>query len=311
MKRILLLYFSGTDNTLLCAKKLQKYFLEKGNRCDIYRFSYPLKELPKPQDYDLLGVGYPIHAFNTPLSFLNFLKHDLPNAQKPYFIFKVSGEPFHFNDASSSRLIRILKKKGYRCLGEKHFLMPYNIIFRYPDSLAKGMLLYLDSLSCLYVQELSQNETREPRFSFFSHFVSFIFRIEWLAPIANSKFVKVDTKKCRHCGLCLASCPNNALYYDEKGRIRINNRCSICMRCADFCPVDAFCFGFLNHWKVVGKYNYARLLSDPSISPSFGVEERKGYFRHFLPYFERENKELLVHGIPLPFSEDKENSSNS
>jgi flavodoxin len=113
MKKALLFYFSGTGNTALCAKFLAQHFVEEGWSCDLYEMSIPLKPIPPIEDYDLLGFGYPIHAFNTPLTFLRFVKANIKKACKPYFFFKVSGEPFHFNDSSSHKLYRLLKKKGY------------------------------------------------------------------------------------------------------------------------------------------------------------------------------------------------------
>jgi ferredoxin len=300
MKKVLLICFSGTGNTFLCAESLKKHFEERNIACDIFRFFLPVQNLPDPKDYDLLGIGYPIHAFNTPLSFLNFLKHDCPSGQRPFFVFKVSGEPFSFNDSSSLSLVRILRKKGYSFLGEKHFLMPYNIVFRYPDALAKEMVLYEDALSALFVEELEKGERQKTAFPFFSRLVSFFFKIEWLAPSVNARFVKVDAKKCKRCFRCVTSCPNRALYLDKKGHIRANNHCSICMRCVDFCPTDAFHFGFLNSWKVVGKYDYQKYLSEPTLSADFLKPKMRGFFRHFWPYFAAANRELLAHQRELP-----------
>jgi ferredoxin len=305
MAKVLLIVFSGTGNTFLCAGDLKKHFRERGDVCDIYRFSMPLAALPNPAEYDLLGIGYPIHAFNTPLSFLRFLKHDLPKAHKPYFIFKVSGEPYHLNDASSLSIYRLLKKKGYSYLGERHFLMPYNIVFRYPDALAKEMVLYLDALTNLFVLDLKDLSLPKAHFPCSSRLVSFFFKIEWLAPSVNAALVKVDEKKCLHCGKCQASCPNQAIYQDKKGHLRINRHCSICMRCVDFCPVDAFHFGFLNRWKVVGKYDYPALCANAALSPDFIHPGMKGYFRHFVGYFQKADAALLAHHLSLPIKEEK------
>ena len=109
--KILLLYFSGTGNTAKCAKAIGTSFVSHGHEVSYYEyrsdqpFSYDIEE------FDMLGFGYPIHAFNIPEAFYRFWK-TLPNADKPYFIFKVSGEPFHLNDASSYHGVKVLKKKG-------------------------------------------------------------------------------------------------------------------------------------------------------------------------------------------------------
>ena len=300
MKKALLFYFSGTGGTALCASFFAKHLTEEGYSVDLYEMSLPLKPVPDVEGYDLLGFGYPIHAFNTPLTFINFVRKNIKKGCKPYFFFKVSGEPFHFNDSSSHKLYRILKKKGYRFVMEKHFLMPYNIMFRYPDALAKQMYLYLDALTQAMAIRLAKGEVDRPHYPLRHQCLSWLLRIEWIAPQVNSWFTYTKKKKCIHCNLCLKNCPNQAVYLNKKGQIRINNKCSLCMRCVVNCPVDAFHFGFLNNWKVVGGFNYPKLLNDPTISNYHVYWGVKVYFRHFRKYFDAQDAYLAKYGVAVP-----------
>jgi ferredoxin/flavodoxin len=303
MAKALLFYFSGTGGTARCARLLAQHLTELGYRTDTYEMALPLKAIPDLSEYDLLGFGYPIHAFNVPLTFLRFVKKNIPSGHQPFFIFKVSGEPYSLNEASSLALYRILKRKGYRFVMEKHFLMPYNIIFRYPDAMAKQMALYLDGLTEGMARRLSRGEKDRPHYPFFPRILSFLLRIEWLAPAVNAPFVRVDSAKCINCGRCLKNCPNQAVYRDRKGRIRISNRCSLCMRCPMTCPVDAFHFGWLNRWKVVGPYPYDALLADTRLPSRYSLSGKKDYFRHFKRYFAEQDAFLKKEGISL----EKEN----
>ena len=45
-------------------------------------------------NYDIVGFGYPVHAFNAPRIFFDFI-NKLPNGnQKRTFVFKSSGDPY-------------------------------------------------------------------------------------------------------------------------------------------------------------------------------------------------------------------------
>jgi ferredoxin/flavodoxin len=301
MKKALLYYFSGTGNTALAASFFKKHLEEAGWQVDLYGYQSPFANLPDPSGYDLLGFGYPIHAFNTPLAFLKFVKKSLPSGKQPYFIFKTSGEPFHLNDSSSHKLYRILKKKGYRFVMEKHFLMPYNIMFRYPDALAKQMYLYLDALTKMMSLRLDKGEVDKPHYPWNHQLLSVLLRIEWIAPPVNAWITSVNRKKCINCDTCIKSCPNEALYRTKKGKIKIHaTKCSLCMRCTMGCPKNAFRFGFLNAWKVNGRYDFAKILADSSIPSYYVYPHVKGYFKHFRRYFNTQDAWLKCYHLPIP-----------
>ena len=126
--RVILYVFSGTGNTMNVAE-LYRRFLEKNNlnnnestdasdteasvTVDIYRVSRKSGDIPSPEGYDLVGIGYPIHGFSAPEPTIKLCKA-LPKVEnKRTFIFKTSGEGLHLNDCSSQKCIKILKKKGY------------------------------------------------------------------------------------------------------------------------------------------------------------------------------------------------------
>lgn len=293
--KILLFYFTGTGNTRLCASFLADEFKSKGHDVDLCEG----KEIPDIDGYDLLGIGYPIHAFNAPKPFLKAVKA-LPKASKDYFIFKVSGEPFAINNSSSATLARILRRKGYRKVGEKHFLMPYNIIFRYKDEIAKQMALYLPALCKAYVEDLLEGKAESTKYGFFSRLATFFFKIEYLAPPLNAPFVRFG-KRCVKCGQCLRDCPEQAIYLNKKGKYKIHpSKCAMCMRCTLFCPQNAIVFGFMNPWKVNGDFRYGKLLEDESVNPDYINESTKGYFRKFNKYFKKQKALLEAHGIQNP-----------
>ena len=301
--KVLLLYFTGTGNTGRCADRIRDSFIAHGHEVVSYQYRFDKGFAEDIESFDMLGIGYPIHAFNVPEAFNAFLK-TLPNADKPYFIFKVSGEPFHFNDASSYHFAKRLKKKGYRRIAEKHFLMPYNIIFRYKDGIAKQMALYLDCLCEAFVRGILENRPELLSYPFDKKVLSFFLRIEWIAPKVNAPFVHMKKKKCTKCGLCMKQCPTGAISIKKSGKYKVAaSKCAMCMKCCYSCPQDAITFGIMNPWKVNGPFKYDALISNQDIDPRYIHEGMKGYFKHFVPYFKKQDEILMSFGIDNPLDQ--------
>ena len=94
--------FSGTGNTRIVAEMIRSELNQLQISTDLYDIRFPFGNIPDPNAYEYVGFGYPIHAFNTPKFVLDFIDR-LPNVDRiPVFIFKTSGEPFRFNNASKA-----------------------------------------------------------------------------------------------------------------------------------------------------------------------------------------------------------------
>jgi len=48
----------------------------------------------------------------------------------------------------------------------------------------------------------------------------------------------VNIEKCMHCGACVGSCPQNAIYLNEIV-LEFNENCNKCGRCVRICPAGA------------------------------------------------------------------------
>lgn len=317
MKKCLIYVFSGTGNTALAANNIAKYLTQYGYETTVYRIKAPYADVPSGEDFDLVGFGYPIHAFNAPEVFVKFIKKLPKLTQRTRaFIFKVSGEPYHLNDASSLVFSNKLRKKGFDVVLEKHLIMPYNIMFRYPDGVAKQMYLYLDALSELIAKKLSLGEIEIMHYGFWHSILSFFLRIEWIAPKLNCFFVHIDRSKCTSCHSCIKNCPTQSMFINKKGKIRVNHSCAMCMSCTYSCPTNAIQFGFMNNWKVNGPFNYVKICNDDSIPSDYVNRNTKDYFRHFKNYFYEQNILLKKYDIRIPveynadeilLSEDEDN----
>ena len=296
---ILLCVFSGTGHTLLTAKAIEKNFKEAGASVDIHVVKRPYKDIPDASKYDYVGLGYPIHAFNAPKIFVDFC-HLLPKTESntKAFFFRVSGEPLHPNSASSILCYKSLKKKGYDIIMDTHFLMPYNIMFRYKDSLAKQMYLYTMAMSKLIVKKILDNKEERPKYNPFTRFFAMLLRIEWICSWAVGPFYHTKKKLCTNCGSCVKRCPASNIKLTDKG-IKFGAHCTTCMRCVFECPQDAIRPGILNPWRVNGRYDFKGFLEDENIPSIYITENTKGYFKLFRKYYNKVDAELKAYEISI------------
>ncbi len=299
MPTAIIYVFSGTYNTLKAARMVSCALQEGGVKTTVCEVKKPLGALPKPDAYDYIGFGYPVHAYNAPQIFVEFIR-GLPALKRPVFLFKTSGEPFRMNNASSCMIHRLLQRKGYDLRLEAHMLMPYNIMFRYPDALAKQMYLHTQAQSKLLATRLLGGERDRIRFHLGHWVISFLMRIEWPGAKLNGLMYSADKKKCTLCRRCVSMCPVNNIRL-ENGKIKFAGQCAMCMRCAMFCPRDAINPGLVRFWKVHGGYEFKRLLDDPAIPSDYVRDDTKGYFRLFRKYYCKADAELTRYGIPCDF----------
>lgn len=297
--KVLICVFSGTGHTFIAAKAIEKNLKEAGVTVDLHAVKKPFKDIPDTSSYDYVGLGYPIHAFNAPKIFVEFcrlLPKNEGNAK--VFFFKTSGEPFHPNSASSILCYKALKKKGYETIMDVHMLMPYNIMFRYKDGLAKQMYLYTKAMCKMIAKRIINKEEDHPKYNPFTRFFAMLLRIEWVCSWAVGPFYHIKKDKCTNCHSCVKRCPASNIRVTEKG-IKFGVHCTTCMRCVFECPQDAIRPGILNPWRVNGRYDFKGYLENESLPAVYITDETKGYFKHFRKYYHKVDEELKAYQISI------------
>ncbi|MCH5148283.1 MAG: EFR1 family ferrodoxin [Clostridiales bacterium] len=298
--KIIIYVFSGTGNTFAVANLYKKYFEASGeNQVTIYKISKKSGEAPSPADFDIVGLGYPIHAFSAPEPAIKFCK-GLPVCQnKRTFIFKTSGEGLHLNDFSSQKCIKILKKKGYDVMLERHIVMPYNMIYRHNDEMAKHMWIYAHALADINCREILEGKREKVKRSAILGC--------WMPPIRfiEQKFAhmhgtafKVDKKKCVGCNRCVNVCPQNNIEVAD-GKYKFGHKCVLCMDCSFGCPKDAVKVGVFKFWKVNGSYRLDELKGDESLQFPYIPTRAKGIYKLYKKYYRECDKRLKEAGINI------------
>lgn len=277
-KNAIIYYFSGTGNTEKVVNEYKKNFEENNINITIYKVTDNFDNLPNPNDYDYVGLAYPIHGFNAPYPIFDLIKLFPKSKDKKIFILKTSGEPLSINNISSEPLMARLNKKGYILTNEYHYVMPYNLVFRHTDEMASKMWKVAKQLCAIDLKEILENKQVFLKKFPLGRFIAFLFRIEHPAMKVNGNLFKVKNI-CTHCNLCVKKCPVNNIYNDDNGNIKFKNKCVMCASCAFRCPVDAINIGILTAWKVNGPYKF----ENPPANQKSKHENycKKAYDRYF------------------------------
>ena len=281
MRKCLLLYYTGTFNTRYVSQKLQKKLEDVGYEVDLYEIDPLNTERLDLSGYTLIGLGYPIYGYNAPWPFLKFIrKQKFPKGIRT-FIYKNSGETEKVNDASSLFVWRKLKRSHAIIENEYHFLMPYNIHFRFDEKLVKEILMMDEKLYDILIYEITHEVPNIKHYKLWHRIVTRAVSIQFFGGDVNSFWYKVDKNKCVDCGLCIKQCPMRNIYRVGKGEIRFHHHCLMCMRCSFFCPADAYDIGILGGWRVNGRYDFEKInkieLREPIIT-----KDTKGFFECYI-----------------------------
>lgn len=285
--KILIFTFSGTGNTFATADYIACALKSHDANVKQYKIEEAVHE-NSSLDFDSVShilIGYPIYAFNAPQMVIDFIKLFPKATGQKISIFKTAGEPFYLNKCSSSQMKRILSKKGYDIMMETHFLMPYNVMFRYEDALAKQMYLFMQDMAKKFASKVVSGEKDLIPCSAFGKAVSFSIRgILWWGSKFNGRLYSYNKKKCTMCLKCVRECPTkNITVKDDK--LCFDGSCAMCMRCVQRCPTQAIDIGILRFWAVKGVYDFKRIANDDNIPSNFVNTHTKGYFRLFRKFF--------------------------
>lgn len=293
--KCLLIYFTGTFNTRYTSQILKQRFENEGDEVDLYEID-PLKlERLDLSRYDLIGLGYPIYGYNAPWPFLKFIRHQKFPKGIRTFIYKNSGETEKVNDASSLFVWRKLKRSKAIIENEYHFMMPYNIHFRFEEELVKEILDMDEKLYDILLYEVKNRIPNIKRYKLWHRIVTRVVSIQFVGGDVNSFFYKVRQEKCVDCNLCIKQCPMQNIYRAENNQIKFHHNCLMCMRCSFFCPTAAIDIGILQGWKVTGRYDFEKIRNMKLEKPVI-TQDTQGFFKCYVDtynYINSRHKELF------------------
>lgn len=291
MKNIAMFYFSGTCNTEIISKEIKNNFISLGVNVSLYRIDNIIKQKEKVclDEYDMIGIGFPIYGFNSPKLIRDFIL-SLPNViSKNAFIFTTAGSYEAINNGAIIRIRKMLNKKNYNVIYERIFAMGSNFFECYDDEFIKQ--LYLVALKKVnnMVSDIFKGKKRFVTQNIFLYYLSII--INWgsrLGGKAYGIFLKADDN-CTKCMYCVNNCPSGNIRL-KNNKISFGFDCIWCMKCIYSCPNNAIKQKALSFVVLKKKYDIKRIINDDSIKGSYVKEGRIGKYQHFLKYIKDDTK---------------------
>jgi ferredoxin/flavodoxin len=249
-KKIVMFYFSGTGNARQIALWFAEFASKKHLDCQIFDISKTgIDKVDTISSDTLITIISPIHGFNYPKITLDFLEY-FPKGKNNIVLMNTRGglkigrfvTPGLTGIAFLLSSV-ILKKKGYRIVGQIPFDMPSNWISIHP-ALNENTVKFLHEKNYFRVAK-HFNRIFSGKSDFLAYrdlvqdiLISPVSLAYYLAGkyfFAKSFYASIN---CDICGLCLKQCPVKAIK-------TINNRpywtfkCESCMKCMNSCPKNA------------------------------------------------------------------------
>ena len=255
MATVGIVFFSGTGNTWRIAMSYCRAFAARGLEAALV----PMEDLMRGDDcalldhYDLLGIGYPIHAWNAPRLVSEFMSR-LPRSEgQQVFLFvtaayNVSGA-FDWARAKLTRL-------GYDLIHESryytgsYYLQP--AFRRMSDADITNRFTWCGQDVQEAVAEMTTGTRRRVDASDGSRFVlsTLLWNAYLLACRRLRSFLYADAR-CDQCGLCVQTCPTDNISLIGTG-VTLGTNCTACLRCLSVCPQEAIQIARLT--ESIGRY---------------------------------------------------------
>lgn len=270
MKSCLIVYYSLNHSTEKIAEKISAGLRQAGLETTLCNIKD--KTCPDPLDYDLLGIGSPVYAFQIPMNVMSCLERFPDLNGKKTFAFLTHGS-YMLN--AGDMLKRGLQLKNaqiqgwYYSFGADYFL-PYNkqgCLPSYghpsPEELDTAQEFGLDMGKGI----------NEMRWLEVSRHPSFMYRMEqflcrpWFVRNIYQKLFHLNKDQCIQCGLCIENCPAHNIHADAEGYPKWEHRCIMCLECEKTCPQEAIS-SVVNGpiMKPFINYNVKQIMNDPELT---------------------------------------------
>ena len=247
---LLIFYFSGTGNSKQVAKWISEFAVARSIDCKLFDISKTDISQLEPLDSNaLIIIISPVHGFNFPKITLDFIAHFPKGKNKLVLMNTRAGMKIgSFITPGLTGIAFILsslllKRKGYKIVGQIPFDMPSNWISIHPA---------LNERTVKFIHQKNYDRVKKHSDKIFAGKKDFLALRDLIqdiliAPISlgyylvgRYAFAKTfyASYKCDNCDVCIKQCPVKAI---EK----INNRpywtfnCESCMKCMNSCPKRA------------------------------------------------------------------------
>jgi len=251
--KALILFFSGTGNTWWCARQLAEALQTRG----IYTSIHSIEQAIPDVDFDLLGLGWPVYGSDLPLPMTDFIQTRLPapSADQKLFTFCTQ---YMFSGDGAWIAQAALSVKNWQIRWAAHFLMPNNICvpqspfafsgdYTAHQTRLKKTTVKISAFANAISEDLPFSQGKSKASLLLGRLQRDPYRKYF--PLLRDD-ISIDRTVCKLCGRCVAICPSGNLRQaaDETGlHIASQGNCVLCVRCYNFCPVQAVLYRGRRH----------------------------------------------------------------
>ncbi|MDI6453066.1 EFR1 family ferrodoxin [Peloplasma aerotolerans] len=239
--KIAIFLFSGTGNTYFIGKKLQDGFKEKSIFCDLFTIEKKRNDNQLIEDYDVIGLGYPIYGSDVPLLIKKWIDGLKMQNHKKAFVFCTQ---MMYSGDSAAYGGRLLEKKGFIIRQQAHFNMPNNITdYKILRPFNKHNLKKIEQRKNKQVNRFVKKILIDKKSRKGSNLISLCLGLLQRIPYQKiemkwiSDTIKIEDQ-CILCEKCIELCPTENFEIKD-GILKTKNMCIACYRCINHCPVNA------------------------------------------------------------------------
>lgn len=226
----MILYFSGTGNSLSVAKRLAALTGDTA-----LHVSDLMGDCMKIHD-ERIGLVFPVYFFDMPDPVRVFMEYTRFNPSSYFYAIATCG-------GTAGNALYNLKE----LLAHKNCRLAYGKVIKMPSSSTiasrkniKYKLQYLEQAEpeiAVVAQAVRKKENNSGKIK--HSLTGSVFGIGLIGKKAHRYFsVSIDPEICVRCGICEQICPNNNIHMDESG-VTIGQDCSHCLSCVHWCPSAA------------------------------------------------------------------------
>jgi len=239
--KLAIFIFSGTGNTYFIGKMLQDEFNKNSSFCDLFTVEKKHDDNRLIDDYDVIGLGYPIYGSDVPLLIKNWIDGLNMQNQKKAFVFCTQ---MMYSGDGAAYGGRLLGKKGFVVRQQAHFNMPNNITdYKILSPFNMHNLIKIKQRKTKqiirFVKNILADKNSRKGSNLFSLGLGLLQRIPYqkmeMKWISNS--IKIEDH-CILCKKCIDLCPTGNFEIKD-GILKTKNLCFACYRCINHCPVNA------------------------------------------------------------------------
>jgi len=242
MAKNLILYFSGTGNSLALAKRIANIVGDTEIRA-MATYGNPKGE------YERVGFVFPCYSLGLPRFVKNYIENiDIQELVSDYYFAVETNGGWPGN--ANSTINKILRAKGSALSFNINIRMFANYIAMYSmkgdaKKLAEDANVEISSVATSIKNKMRNSNVRGS-----------ILANALYSTSINAFYKKVKgfniSNDCNGCGICVRLCPGNNISMVAAGKPVIGEVCEQCMACIQWCPKQAINY----KTKTVGKKRY-------------------------------------------------------